>query len=244
MRSERAPIGGTDNAGPAIFGRIWDTGVTSPEDMEVFAHLAWKREAYSVGQALNADFDICFLTGGLSFRQRCTPSGGRQLLSILLPGDMCSHAFLTGRRPLANAVAATSCTVVRLSIEDVLPVWEQHPNLLAALLLNFAVDCEAAEELVVSIGRRTALERMAYFLCELEFRFDRIGLSSNSSFSLPLTQADMGDYLALSAVHVNRTMQTLRHSGLVENKGANYCLLQPDKLRKLSGFSSAYLAHH
>ncbi|WP_454648346.1 helix-turn-helix domain-containing protein [Bradyrhizobium liaoningense] len=45
----------------------------------------------------------------------------------------------------------------------------------------------------------------------------------------------------LSIVHVNRTIQELRHRGLIAWEGSEIELLQPNELRKLADFTPDYL---
>lgn len=62
-------------------------------------------------------------------------------------------------------------------------------------------------ERIVSLGRRDARGRIAYLLCELLWRHTAVGLNSNGSFLLPLTQTELGDALGLTPVHVNRILK-------------------------------------
>ena len=56
---------------------------------------------------------------------------------------------------------------------------------------------------------------MAHFLCEWHRRLNAIGLTSEGGCELPLTQAEIGDTMGLSTVHVNRTLHALRNQELI-----------------------------
>lgn len=56
-----------------------------------------------------------------------------------------------------------------------------------------------------------------------------------------MTQRHVADACGLSSVHVNRTIQELRHRGLIAWEGSEIELLQPDELRKLADFRPDYL---
>jgi len=69
---------------------------------------------------------------------------------------------------------------------------------------------------VANIGRCEAYERIAHLFCELFMRLKAIGLNDGNSFQMPITQSELADATGLSTVHVNRTMQDLRASGLIK----------------------------
>src|SRR5215204_5262999 len=61
-------------------------------------------------------------------------------------------------------------------------------------------------------------ERIAHLFCELFMRLKAIGLNDGNSFQMPITQSELADATGLSTVHVNRTMQDLRASGLIKRR--------------------------
>jgi CRP-like cAMP-binding protein len=78
-------------------------------------------------------------------------------------------------------------------------------------------------------------------LCEIYTRLESVGVTREYSFELPLTQAELGDTLALSAVHVNRTLMELRRLGLVTFQNRRVRIHDYDRLRVAAGFNPAYL---
>ncbi len=66
-------------------------------------------------------------------------------------------------------------------------------------------------------------------------------LSENDEFSLPITQAELGETMGLSAIHVNRALQVLRSEGLIVLKSHLLAILDIDRLREVSSFNPNYL---
>lgn len=231
----------TPMPGPVIFKRLWETGLLKNNEVAALAGLSWTRQNVPADGSIDSRRDLCLLSSGMVFRQRTMEDGVRRLMSLVVPGDICCYAIVTGHMTLSTLCAVTPCTVMRAPMEEVITLCEHYPNILAALLANLSIDTAVTEELLLSIGHRTALERMAHFLCELEFRLRRVRLADHAQFLLNMTQADMGAYLALSAVHVNRTLQELRRRGLVRTVGARINLLDQAELQRIAGFSPAYL---
>jgi CRP-like cAMP-binding protein len=92
-------------------------------------------------------------------------------------------------------------------------------------------------ERIVALGRRDAVGRVAYLLCELVWRQKAIGRVDIDTIPLPLTQMELADTLGLSAVHVNRGLQYLRREKLLTLANRTLVLLEIDKLAGLAGFT-------
>jgi CRP-like cAMP-binding protein len=65
--------------------------------------------------------------------------------------------------------------------------------------------------------------------------------SADHTYELPVTQAELGDALGLSTVHVNRTVQELRAAGLISMKGATVKVLDWERLKETGEFDPTYL---
>src|SRR5690606_16608287 len=94
---------------------------------------------------------------------------------------------------------------------------------------------------LVNVGYRSAYERVAHLLCELYWRLAAVGLAQDDRCRLPLTQTELGDAVALSAVHINRTLMGMRRAGLVRMRGGTLELLDRDALQAAAGFDPGYL---
>lgn len=82
---------------------------------------------------------------------------------------------------------------------------------------------------------------MAHLLAEMHERLELVGRAANGSFELPITQLELAGCLGLSVVHVNRTLQQLRHEGLIATEGKNFHLLEKTMLWELGQFDPIYL---
>ena len=72
-------------------------------------------------------------------------------------------------------------------------------------------------------------------------RLRSVGLTNGHTYGLPLTQAELGDALGLSTVHVNRTLQDLRGDGLITLRNGSVTVLDWDRLREAGEFDPTYL---
>jgi CRP-like cAMP-binding protein len=214
------------------------------EDLDELAAQPWKRENVPLHRQIQCGSDLCFIASGFAFRCRVTAEAERHLMSLAIPGDICTYTCVTGRQAYAVPEAGSRCSILRLEGRKAAALLERNPRLLCALLANLASDNVVVEELVTSVGRRPAMQRIAHLLCELEFRYRRLNLTKGNQFTLKLTQVQIGMYLALSAVHVNRVIQELRRLNLIELRGRSLTIPDVKALQQMAGFSSDYLEDH
>ena len=178
---------------------------------------------------------------GWACRYKQLEDGRRQIISFYLPGDMCDpYVFLL--RAMDQSIATlTSVRYARVSREAIRALSAQSQDLAEALWWDMMVGAEIQREWTVSLGRRTAAERLAHLFCELVARLEAVGLTNGRDCEMPVTQADLGDAVGLSTVHVNRTLQELRSLGLVSLRGRHLSILDEDGLRRLALFNPSYL---
>lgn len=94
-----------------------------------------------------------------------------------------------------------------------------RPNIVRAFWWAQLVDESILRAWIVSMGRRSSLERVAHLMCELYIRARNIGLAGSDRAELPLTPIVLGDALGLTPVHINRVLSRLRTDGIMELSG-------------------------
>jgi CRP-like cAMP-binding protein len=103
------------------------------------------------------------------------------------------------------------------------------------------IDAAIHREWTLSLGRRSALTRMAHLFCELYVRLNVAGLTEGDGYEFPLNQRELSECLGLTVVHVNRTLQELRRRGLVELGRGRLTIPDRDALEGVAEFDPAYL---
>lgn len=184
------------------------------------------------------------ILSGIACRFTLLRNGKRQITSYLLPGDICEFRFLTNsiiEQGVRSLSAATCVTIPQVRLTD---ACERYPNLVKALLQAAAAQEAVTREWLISLGQRSAVERMAHLLCELYCRLKIVGLVNGMSFHLPLTQSELGESMGLSTVHVNRTLQELRRNGLIETRDKTVHIIDFAALSGRAMFDPAYLGTH
>jgi CRP-like cAMP-binding protein len=176
---------------------------------------------------------------GLTARCGQTRDGQRQITALHIAGDMPDlHSML-----LPNVTfwlqALSTATILRVP-HAALQQAVGHPEIAQAFWRDGAVDTTIASEWVMNIGRRNAKTRIAHMVCEVAAR-SGLGSANAFDFSLPITQNQIADATGLSPVHVNRSLQDLKRTGLVFLSGATAHVLDWTGLQSAADFHPAYL---
>lgn len=185
---------------------------------------------------------VCtLLVEGFICRYKDLSDGRRQIMEIHVPGDFLDlHTFLLKR--LEHNVG--SITPVRLALaphDRLRAITEEHPHLARMLWFSTLLDAAIHRERLLSVGRRSALARVAHLLCEFNVRLGLIGLAEGNRYKLPLTQADLADANGLTSVHVNRMLRQLRDEGLLTFRNGEVIIHEWERLQRVAEFTSTYL---
>lgn len=162
--------------------------------------------------------------------------GRRQILQFALPGDVVG--FRGDGEPLTySAQSLTAVAACVIPWGRFLKAAHRNPELALRLSGLMARDGAMAYVHLTSVGRRTALERVAYLLLELFYRArTRFPVTRGDSIALPLTQSHIGDALGLTPVHTNRMLRELREAGIIELSQRTLRVINPDRLASAAGF--------
>jgi len=179
---------------------------------------------------------IFLLIDGWAARYRLLNDGRRQITALFLPGDLCDLAWRSGDGATQHVIAITAIRALRIDLWALERQLDCDPAARAAVDREAHLVAEAQCEWLVSLGRRNAVERLAHLFCELAERIG--GRSGSGQFELPLTQTDMADITGLTPVHVNRTLQQMRRSGLIELKSRQLRLRDFARIKKIAFFRS------
>jgi CRP-like cAMP-binding protein len=178
------------------------------------------------------------LLNGSACRYRITENGRRQIFTFRYPGDFCDF----DRHGLAgtdDAVGALSeCSIGIIFHEDLERIAVKSPKLVLALWRDAMVEASIFRERLLNLGQRPALPRIANLICEQMVRLESVGMNGSM---IPLTQVDLADAAALSAVHMNRTVQDLRDLGLLARTSRMIEVAQRDRLLDIAKFDGRYL---
>lgn len=178
---------------------------------------------------------------GYVFRHKLVRDGGRQIVAVHLPGDFVDLQNILLDESDHNIQALTRATLCTFPHADMLDLAFRHPAIGKALWRESLVEASLFREWIANIGRRDARARLAHLLCELAVRREAAGLGSRHVFELPMTQEQLGDALALTAVHVNRTLRALEADRLIHRTKRAVTIADWPRLSAVADFDETYL---
>jgi CRP-like cAMP-binding protein len=193
-----------------------------------------------VRRGQRVDFST-YLVEGYMIRSVMDKEGGRQILGLHIPGDFLDlHAFPLKR--LDHDVSATGEAKVALVPHKRLrEIVAEQPHLTRILWYSTLLDAAMHREWIFRLGRLDALGRVAHFLCETEMRLRFVELSDGAAFPMPLSQREIADVCGITAVHMSRTMATLRKLDLVRFDGGMASIVDYQGLADIGEFDGDYL---
>src|SRR3954463_2916941 len=186
-------------------------------------------------------FECCLILEGFAYRYKQTEDGKRQTFSFHIPGDIPDLQSLHLDVMDHSLSSLPACTAMFIPHEVIRDLTRRCPRIGDAFWRDTLIDGAVFREWMLGLGRREAYGRMAHLLCELYVRLKAVGLTNGDAYAFPLTQAEFGDALGLSTVHVNRTLQDLRGEGLITLRSGSVAVLDWDRLREAGEFDPTYL---
>jgi len=178
---------------------------------------------------------------GYAIRYKALPDGRRQILGYFVPGDICDLRVFVLKRMDHSIAALTPVAVRVISEQRILEVTDRFPRIMRALWWATLVEESISREWLLSMGQRTAAERLAHLFCEIHYRASAVDLVEGHKVALPLRQTDLAEMTGLSVVHVNRVLQDLRKRGLIAFDGQVLELRDPGGLADFGLFDPLYL---
>jgi CRP-like cAMP-binding protein len=178
---------------------------------------------------------------GWACRYKILPSGTRQILAFLMPGDCCDlHVGLLAEmdHSIQTTTPALVATIDRVVMDQIL---DDRRAVAKAMYTSQLIDEGTMRAWITSMGRRASIERVAHLMCELYLRARNIGLTSEAQFALPLSQLLLADALGMTPVHLNRVLKELRLSGAMTLQRGSLLIADPNKLVHIAGFDENYL---
>jgi len=184
---------------------------------------------------------VFILLDGWACRYRMLPDGRRQIVALLLPGDPCDPVLSPAHEADHSVGSITAISVAEIGRDEFEQMLDQHPRIVRALYQDQLAKSAIQREWAVNLGQRSSYERISHLMCETVVRLRSVGLSDGRSCTFPLTQVDLADATGLTAVHVNRTLQELRHDGIIALQSRT--LIVPDlaRLKAAALFNDSYL---
>ncbi|WP_189517282.1 Crp/Fnr family transcriptional regulator [Kushneria pakistanensis] len=184
---------------------------------------------------------IDIVTDGWAGRFKSAHDGTDQVISFILQGDHCEEISSVQSRLDHSIKALSDVRITRIDRQKLLTRIEPDSGLAQGLAWSSIVDKSIMGEWLLNVTRRPAAMRLAHLLCELFTRSFIIGKTEGNSMHFPLTQVALSEALGLSPVHLNRSLQLLRHEKLVTLCQKTLTITDWKQLAEFADFDNDYL---
>ncbi|MDB5694781.1 MAG: Crp/Fnr family transcriptional regulator [Sphingomonas bacterium] len=215
------------------------------EEREALLSLRFERRPLRAHAQLFRGVDpalhCCVLLDGYAAGYKLLRDGSRQILNVLMRGDLVGIQRCLFQRADHEVEMLTDGTVATIAAADLQALMSAHSGLSRAIWSESLFHGAIQSEWIVNVGRRSASARLGHLLCELGVRNEQQGLGSRDQFELPLTQANIADCAGLTAVHINRTLRSLDEAGLIRRGRGRVTIPDWAGLTRMAGFDEQYL---
>jgi len=180
--------------------------------------------------------DLYTLYSGWAFRFKTLSDGRRQILNFLLPGDLIGLQDQVAEVSPHGVEAVTDVELCQFARDGLWDLFRNFPSLGYDVTWLASQEERMIDENLLSVGRRTALERIGVLLMHLYKRSVALGVAVDGRVPFPINQQHIADAIGLSLVHTNRTLRRLYKLGLYEVREGWLALPRPGALERLAEY--------
>jgi CRP-like cAMP-binding protein len=231
--------------GEALLTQLSCIAAIGPDDADAIRRIPGEvrtirryKDIFSPGEI--PSFAVVVLKGLLA-RYSTSAKGARQIHGFCMPTDTPGLEALHLNYIDDSLGALVSSVVGIVPHKTLLRLMDERPRVAALISCAVALQGSIYRHWLMRNSTQPAHASMANLFCETYVRADAAGLVDNGCCDLPVTQENLGEALGLTGVHVNRTLQLLRHLGLVELRLGRLVIHDFDELAKLAEFDPQYL---
>lgn len=138
--------------------------------------------------------------------------GRRQIVTFCYPGDLIGIDHPDRCSQNAEALSPTRVRSIPLKAIDALIISE--PGFGQAMMKVLSTELAETRDQLLSLGRKSAMEKVATFLLRIAKRNEREGNSPDVLF-LPMTRSEIADYLGLTIETVSRNITKLKVAQII-----------------------------
>jgi CRP/FNR family transcriptional regulator, nitrogen fixation regulation protein len=193
---------------------VWRHAPARQAPLQVFEALA-ARKRYRRGQEIykeDSPADYWYrIVSGMARRFSARADGKRQIVDLLLPGDVFGFGG-SGKHHFAVEAVLDDTVVARFPRLRLEVLAASDPRV-ARELRDAAVEAMSRlHALILNLGRTTAEEKVGHFLLRMA---ERLSGGPADRMVLPMLREDIADYLALSVETVSRSLTQLKRRGVI-----------------------------
>ncbi|WP_244487285.1 helix-turn-helix domain-containing protein [Afipia sp. Root123D2] len=184
----------------------------------IASEFSYKKEEEIYGEGEPSEYLYQVIRGAVR-TYKLLSDGRRQIGAFHLPGDVFGLDLDSSHRLTAEAISDTTVRLLKRRSLEAAAV--SNAQVSHNLWTMTAGDLRHAEDHMLLLGRKTAMERVATFLFEMDRRLAKAGM-----MALPMCRRDIGDYLGLTLETISRALSQLSDQGVLAFSSARQIMLR------------------
>ncbi|MEZ5871209.1 MAG: Crp/Fnr family transcriptional regulator [Nitratireductor sp.] len=215
-------------------------GALNPDQLVRLNKHSSRKNASAGSELLGDEEEVTSYSNVLSGVVKLTKTmadGRQQIVGLQFAPDFLGRPFHSSSKVTADAASdVTLCSFPKSTLESMI---QEQPELEHRLLNQALKELDEARDWMLTLGRKTASEKVASFLHMIARNINpeqEISKGGKLTFDLPMTRADMADFLGLTIETVSRQMTRLRKAGVIEIESNRHITI-PDvaRLERIGG---------
>jgi len=179
--------------------RVYEKGITLIQDGSPTEHYA---------NVLN----------GIVKLSKTLQDGRQQIVGLQFAPDFLGRAM--AQESAFTAETASEVKLCRFPKSAIDRMIDSIPELQHRMLEQVLIQLDEARDWILTLGRKSATEKVASLLLLMALHLDPLleegEMADGITFELPLSRADIADFLGLTLETVSRQMSKLRQLGVIE----------------------------
>lgn len=171
---------------------------------------------------------------GWAYRYKTLENGERQILNFCFPGDLLGlQGSMFGG--LDHTVATlTECHFCVFPRDRVWDLFRSHPVLAYGLTWIASGQERLLDNRILALGKLNAESKIAHLIVSIHDRLKAANAVTGRGFRWPISQAELGDCLGMTPVHVSRMFKKLVSRQLIALSRRQMQILDMEGLQKLA----------
>ncbi|MGI9351344.1 MAG: Crp/Fnr family transcriptional regulator [Rhizobiaceae bacterium] len=175
------------------------------------------------------------ILGGVIKLTKLLPDGRQQIVGLQFAPDFLGRPY--SRNSDLVAESATNVRLCNFPKSVIERFMKESPEMERKLHEQHMRELDEAREWMLTLGRKTAIEKVASFLLLIVVHIDPETevVDGNMEIELPLKRSDIADFLGLTIETVSRQLTNLRKKGVIDiNDRKSVEIINPGRLKKIA----------